>query len=99
MKTKIVIGSLLAVFLLMMIPSISAIEYNTFVETKNSILLEKIENLDIKGLDIEEIREKSEISGGILIFIIWLLALTVGRVLSWIRAILLLLGIVDPPYY
>ena len=98
MKTKIMIGSCLAVCILMLVPLVPAVEYNTTVETNKSTLFEKIKNLDINGLDIEELKEKSKSNNGIITFIIWLLALTVGRVLSWVRAILLLLGIVAPPY-
>ena len=39
---KLVLGSLFAVFLLMIVPSISAIEYQTVVEENKVQLLEKI---------------------------------------------------------
>ena len=46
MNKRIVIGSLLAVFMLVMLPSISAIEFNTVVETNKSRFLEELEKID-----------------------------------------------------
>ena len=48
MKRKLIIGSLLAIFILFMLPSIPAVEYNTAVEINRSNLLEKIENMGIE---------------------------------------------------
>lgn len=50
MKTKIVIGSILAFCILMMLPSISAVEFNTVVEANKSKLVEKIQSADIEEL-------------------------------------------------
>ena len=47
MKKKIIIGSLSAVFMLLMLPSVSAVEFNTVVETNKSQILEQIKNIDI----------------------------------------------------
>ena len=47
MKTKIVIGCIAAVFLLMMLPSVSAVEFNTTVESNRSQILEQIRSMDI----------------------------------------------------
>lgn len=55
MKRKLIIGSLLAIFILFMLPTIPAVEYNTAVEINRSNLLEKIESMGIKD---EESREK-----------------------------------------
>lgn len=53
MKKKILIGSILAVFILMLLPSVSAVEYKTASEVKESSIIEKI-----KSIDIEEFKEK-----------------------------------------
>ncbi len=55
MKRKLIIGSLLAIFILSMLPTIPAVEYNTAVEINRSNLLEKIESM---GIEDEESREK-----------------------------------------
>ena len=41
-KKKIVIGSLLTVFLLLMLPSVSAMQFNTTEETRKSYPFEKM---------------------------------------------------------
>ena len=51
MNVKIITGSLLAVLMLMTLPSISAIEFNTIVEAKKSCLAEQ-------GIDIGNIEEQ-----------------------------------------
>lgn len=53
MKKKILIGSILAVFILMLLPSVSAVEYKIASEVKESSVIEKI-----KSIDIEELKEK-----------------------------------------
>ena len=65
MKTKIVTGSCLAVCMLVILPSISAIEYNTVVESNKSLFFEKIQNIDInelreniKDVDIEDLKDE-----------------------------------------
>ena len=50
MRKKIIFGSLLAVFLMLMIPSISAIEYNTVLDVNESYIIEKIQKMDISEL-------------------------------------------------
>ena len=69
MKKKIIIGSLLAVFMLIMLPSIPAVEFNTVVESNKSLILEKYQNIDldelkekIKGMNGEEVREQLKTS-------------------------------------
>ena len=65
MRKKIVFGSLFAVFMLMMLPSIPAVEFNTVVESNRSQIIEQIRNMNIdefreriRDLDIEELKEK-----------------------------------------
>jgi len=82
-KTKIVVGSLLAVFLLMMLPSVPAVEFNTVVETNKSNLLEEIQNIDI-----DELKEKLKNPNGfaeliaILIELLFLLMFIVEEYLG-----------------
>jgi len=67
MKKTIVFGSLLACFLMLMIPTVSAVEYQTVVDANESYLINEIQNkkLDIqtfsnkiKDINIREIREE-----------------------------------------
>ncbi len=53
MKKKIIFGSLLAVFLMMMLPAVPAVEYNTAIEVNEAYLLEEIQNMSI-----DELKEK-----------------------------------------
>ena len=53
MKKKIVIGSILTVIILMILPSVSAVEFNTAVESKKAQILEQI-----RSMNIDELREK-----------------------------------------
>jgi len=53
MKKKIIFGSLLAVFLMMMLPAVPAVEYNTAIEVNESRLFEEIQNMNI-----DELKEK-----------------------------------------
>lgn len=54
MKTKkVLLGSLLAVVILMIVPSIPAVEVNHVIETRRSILLKELHNR-INDLDDEE---------------------------------------------
>lgn len=48
MKKKIIIGSLLSVLMLIMLPSVSSLQFNTVSETSKSFLFEKIKDMDIK---------------------------------------------------
>lgn len=50
MKRKIIFGSLLSVFLMLMIPSVPAVEYNNVLEASESRLLAEIKNMDIREL-------------------------------------------------
>lgn len=52
MNKKILFGSIFAVFLLIMIPTVSALEYNTSLNGKKSLFIQNLEN---KGIEIEEI--------------------------------------------
>ena len=58
MKKRILIGSLLAVFLLVLLPAIPAMEFNNIVEENKSFLFEKIRNIDITEL-------KMKVNGGL----------------------------------
>jgi hypothetical protein len=55
MKRKIIFGSLLAVFLLSMLPSVPAVEFNAAVEANESRIIEHIQAIDISKLR-EEIK-------------------------------------------
>lgn len=50
MKKGIIIGSLFLVFLLILLPAIPAIEFNTIVESNKSYLIEKIQSIDTEEL-------------------------------------------------
>jgi len=52
MKTKIVVVSLFVIFLLMLVPSISAVEFNTVIESNKSSFFEKL------GVSNKELKEK-----------------------------------------
>jgi len=65
MKSKIIFGSLLAVFLMMMLPSVPAVEYNTTVEANESRILNELRNVDleelklnIQNIDIKSFKEE-----------------------------------------
>ncbi len=53
MKKKIIFGSLLAVFLMMMLPSVPAVEYNTAVEANESRILDELQNIDLEELKVK----------------------------------------------
>ena len=66
MNKKIVFGSLLACFLMLMIPTVSAVEYQTVVDANESYFMQEIQNrkLDIdllngklRDMNIRELRE------------------------------------------
>ena len=46
MRKKIIIGCLLSTFLILMIPSIPAIEYNNVLEDNKNKIMDVIENID-----------------------------------------------------
>ena len=65
MKKKIIFGSLLAVFLMIMLPSVPAVEYNTAVETNEARILDELHNIDleelkvkIQSIDIKSLKEE-----------------------------------------
>ena len=65
MRKKIIFGSLLAAFLMLMIPSISAVEYHTAVEANESRFIDEMQNIDItelkervKDIDANELRKE-----------------------------------------
>ena len=76
--------------MLMILPSVPAVEYNTAIESNKSALFEKIQNMDIKELkekikniDIEKLKDKfkdgngnSPILGLITLLLKWLIAIT-----------------------
>lgn len=62
MKRKIIFGSLLAVFLLSMLPSVPAVEFNAAVEANESRIIEHIQTIsipklreEIKNIDVEDL--------------------------------------------
>ena len=57
MKRKIIFGSLLAVFLMMMLPSVPAVEYNTTVEANESRILDELK-VKIQSIDIKSFKEE-----------------------------------------
>jgi hypothetical protein len=50
MKIKILVGTALTIFLMMMVPAIPAIEYDTATEVEEKIFLEEIQNIDYDEL-------------------------------------------------
>ena len=53
MKRKIIFGSLLAVFLMMMLPSVPAVEYNTAVEANETRILDELQNINLEELKVK----------------------------------------------
>ena len=51
MKTKLIIGSILAIFILLMVPSVPAVEYNVAIETNKTTLIEELQTIDIDELE------------------------------------------------
>ena len=49
-KKIVIIGSFMSVFLLMMLPSVSSVEYKIAEEVNKSNLIEQIKNLDVNKL-------------------------------------------------
>lgn len=94
MKKKIVIGSILSVLMLVLLPSVSSLKFNTVSEVRKSFFFEKIEDMNIKDL-IEKIDNGSSlIFFGFLIRIVGFLLLTIV-----IAAIIYLYvsNIINPP--
>jgi len=61
MKNKIIFGSLLAVFMLIMLPSISAVQFNTVKDVTKTNLIEKIQNIRLEDLE-GKIKDNSDLS-------------------------------------
>ena len=66
MKKTIVFGSLLACFLMLMIPTVSAVEYQTVVDANESYFMQEIQNRNLeidllkdklKDIDIKEVKQ------------------------------------------
>ena len=57
MKKKLIIGSILAVFLLMMFPSISAVEYKAVEKSQEEKLMKLLEENDIDPKQLGIIRK------------------------------------------
>jgi hypothetical protein len=57
MNKKILFGSVLSVFLMLMLPSISAVEFNTAVEEQKTQLIEKLHSLEVKNF-LDMIKQK-----------------------------------------
>ena len=76
MKKKIVIGSPLAVFILVMLPSISAVEFNAVIEANRSQLLEQMQSVDLDEL-MEKVKGYSDWIGRISFFLQWLITMLI----------------------
>ena len=81
MKKKIIIGSLLTVIILMILPSVSAVEFNTAVESNKAQILEQIKNIDFR-----ELKEKLKNIAGYdppeflikIIALLWAIGIIIG---------------------
>jgi len=92
MKTNRVIGSILAIFLLMMLPSVPAVEFTTAVESNKPQILEQIQGINVdefkeklKNLDFHELKEKLKNiadSGSILQAFMYLLSILIYSLLN-----------------
>ncbi|MFH1102122.1 MAG: hypothetical protein V1726_08845 [Methanobacteriota archaeon] len=51
MKSKLIIGSFLIFFLVLMMPSIPAVQYKIVTDENNKLIMEKIQNVDIDALE------------------------------------------------
>ena len=61
MKMKIIFGSLLVVSMLIMLPSISALQFNTVKDAIRTDYIEKIQNISLEDLE-EKIKDNSDLS-------------------------------------
>ena len=64
MKQKIIFGSILSVFILMVLPSIPAVEYDAAVKANKSSLIDELQVIDVTDfkerihkINIHELRE------------------------------------------
>lgn len=94
MKKKIIIGIILSVLMLILLPSVSSLKFNTVSECRKSFFFEKIEDMDIKDLTAKIDDSSSLIFFGFLIRIVGFLLLTIV-----IAAIIYLYvsNIINPP--
>jgi len=65
MKKKIIFASVLSVFILMLLPSIPAVEYDVAIKANETSFIDRIQNINmaefkekIQNMDIHEFREK-----------------------------------------
>ena len=61
MKNKIIFGSLLVVTMLIMLPSISAVQFNNVKDAIKTNYIDKIQNISLENLE-EKIKDNSDIS-------------------------------------
>ena len=83
MNKKILFGSILSVFLIMMLPSISAVEFKTAEEEQKTQLIENLQKIDTKNL-LKMIKEKDPAAPVPKFFfgIFGLFAATIGVILG-----------------
>ena len=84
MKKKIIIGSCLAVFILIMLPSVFAVESNTIASTNKSPLFKMLSESNSKV-------SKSSTTPMILTWIVWLITtgIPAAFIFPWILLVLL----------
>lgn len=70
MQKRILIGSVITIFLLILLPLIPAIEFNTIIESNKSYFFEKIQSINT-----EELRERFWKPGKFLALFWWILFL------------------------
>jgi len=61
MKNKIILGSLLVVTMLIMLPSISAVQFNNVKDAIKTNYIDKIQNISLEDLE-EKIKDNSDLS-------------------------------------
>ena len=61
MKNKIIFGSLLVVTMLIMLPSISAVQFNNVKDAIKTNYIDKIQNISLEDLE-EKIKDNSGLS-------------------------------------
>jgi len=78
MKNKLIIGSLLVVFILIMLPSISAVQFNNINDAVKTSHIEKLQNISLEDLD-GKIIDNTDLSKG-----------TYGRFINFIKIFILI---------
>ena len=98
MKKKLIIGSLLSIFMLMMLPSASSLQFNTAAETSKSHFLEQTKNMDIKEL-IEKLEDNSSplLFGNLLRILIRIIGLLLITIIIAFVIFLYVGNIIVPP--